>query len=148
MEKPYAIVLGAAVWPGGAPSPTLIRRAATAAALWHAGAVGGIVATGGVGRHPPSEAELIRLLLAERGVPERAVLIEDRSHTTLENLANARALLPPGARAIICGTCPAPGWSPIGSVCRPAARRRRSAAPTPDGSCGPRCARPRPASGI
>ncbi len=101
MEKPVAIVLGAAVWPGGAPSPALRRRAEKAAALYLSGAVGGIVATGAIGRYPPSEARAIRDVLTAMGVPDSAVILEETSTTTLENLANARALLPEGARAII-----------------------------------------------
>ena len=60
--RPVALVLGAAVWPGGRPSPTLRRRALKAAALWHEGQVRAIIGCGGVGRHPPSEAEVIRAL--------------------------------------------------------------------------------------
>ena len=101
MEKPVAIVLGAAVWPGGTPSPTLRRRAEKAAALFHMGKVVRIVATGGVGTHPPSEARVIREVLAARGVPESAVILEEQATTTLENLVNARALLPGGTPVVI-----------------------------------------------
>lgn len=101
MSKPTAIVLGAAVWPGGQPSPALRRRAEKAAALYHAGEVAAIVGTGGHGRHPPSEAEVIRDVLTAAGVPESAVTLEDRSRTTRENLAFARALLPPDEPVLI-----------------------------------------------
>ncbi len=101
MEKPVAIVLGAAVWPGGLASPALRRRAEKAAALYLAGAVSGIIATGGPGRHPPSEAQAIREVVVAQGVPDTAVTLEDRSRTTLENLANAKDLVPPGVSAII-----------------------------------------------
>ena len=101
MTKPLAIVLGAAVWPGGVPSPTLRRRAETGAALYRAGRVQGLVATGGVGRHPPSEAEVIHDLVTQLGVPDAVVVLEDRSATTQENLANAKALLPENTPAII-----------------------------------------------
>ena len=101
MEKPFAIVLGAGVWPGGVPSPALRRRAEKAADLYLVGAVSGIVATGAVGRNPPSEARAIRDLVVDRGVPGSAVILEEDSTTTLENLINARALLPDGARAVI-----------------------------------------------
>lgn len=101
MDKPVAIVLGAAVWPGGTPSPTLARRAEKAAALYHTGQVVRIVASGGVGDHPPSEARVIREVLADRGVPNSAVILEEASTTTLENLANTRALLPEGTPVVI-----------------------------------------------
>ena len=41
-----------------------------------------------------------RICLAE-GVPEAAVLLEDRSQTTLENLSNARALLTKAEEVVI-----------------------------------------------
>lgn len=101
MDKPVAIVLGAAVWPGGVPSPTLRRRAEAGAALYLAGRVGRIVATGAEGRHPPSEARVIRDVVTAAGVPDVAVLLDEHSTTTLQNLVNAYALLPPDARTII-----------------------------------------------
>ena len=101
MCKTFAIVLGAVVWNGGIASPTLRRRAATAAALYRDGQVEGIVATGGIGAHPPSEAEVIRDLLTARGVPDGAILLESRSHSTLENIAFAADLLPEGSALVL-----------------------------------------------
>lgn len=101
MDRPVAIVLGAAVWPGGMPSRALRRRAECAAALYHAGKVRGLIATGGVGRHPPSEARAILDVVLALGVPATAVVLEESSTTTFENLANAKALMPPGVAAVI-----------------------------------------------
>lgn len=81
-----ALVLGAAVWAGGVPSPTLARRAAWAAALWRAEKVDFIVGCGGVGRHGPAEAEVIAALLRAEGVPEAAIRQEAASGTTRENV--------------------------------------------------------------
>ncbi len=58
-----------------------------------AGHVSGIVACGGVGHYPPSEAEVISKVCQELGVPEVAVLQEKRSTTTEENLRFALVLL-------------------------------------------------------
>lgn len=101
MEPPVAIVLGAAVWPGGVPSRALRRRAERAAALYLDGTVRGLVATGGVGRHPPSEAAAIREIVLTLGVPADAVVMEEGSTSTLENLAHAYALLPARTPVII-----------------------------------------------
>jgi uncharacterized SAM-binding protein YcdF (DUF218 family) len=99
---PVAIVLGAAVWPGGEPSPTLRRRAARAVALWQAGEVGAIVGCGGEGAHGPSEAEVICRLAFEAGVPAGALFREDRSTTTEENLRYALPVLEGmGARQVV-----------------------------------------------
>ena len=81
-----ALVLGAAVWAGGVPSPTLARRAAHAAALWREKRVDFIVGCGGLGRHGPAEAEVIAALLRAEGVPEGAIGLEPASGTTRENL--------------------------------------------------------------
>lgn len=88
-----ALLLGAAVWPGGEPSPTLLRRTRHAARLWHAGEVRWVVACGGTGRHPPSEAEAMRRVLAGEGVPERAIRTEGRSTSTHENILFALPIL-------------------------------------------------------
>lgn len=91
--RPAALVLGAAVWPGGEPSPTLRRRARHAANLFAQGAVSHVIGCGGLGRHPPSEAAVIRAICMAAGVPETAILCEDRSRSTLENIENALPLL-------------------------------------------------------
>lgn len=87
-----AIVLGAAVWENG-PSPTLLRRAARAAELYHNSEVSHIIGTGAIGKHPPSEASVIAELLRKAGVPDSAILMEDQSHNTGQNIANALPLL-------------------------------------------------------
>nr|WP_243730852.1 YdcF family protein [Rubellimicrobium sp. CFH 75288] len=86
------MILGAAVWPEG-PSPTLRRRTLHAAALWDAGTVGALVACGGLGRHPPTEAEAMRDLLLAHGVPPDAIHLEARSRNTHENVAFALPIL-------------------------------------------------------
>ena len=85
--------MGAAVWPGGQPSPTLVRRTRAAAALYRDGHVDLLVPTGGLGQHPPTEAEaMIRILRAE-GVPGDAILPEDRATTTMESAVFVARLL-------------------------------------------------------
>jgi uncharacterized SAM-binding protein YcdF (DUF218 family) len=92
------VVLGCAVHRGGRPSPSLARRARLGATLYRAGRAPRIVFTGGVGRHPPSEA---RVACAAAGLaPSEGVLLDERSTTTGENAREARRLLP-GARRIL-----------------------------------------------
>jgi len=88
-----ALVLGAAVWPGGAPSPTLARRTRHAAGLWRAGRIDAVIGCGGIGDHPPAEAEVIASILRAQGVAEAAIHHEDRSTTTRENLTHALPVL-------------------------------------------------------
>jgi uncharacterized SAM-binding protein YcdF (DUF218 family) len=87
------LVLGAAVWSGGRPSPTLERRTAKAARLWHEGAGQVVIPCGGVGRYPPSEAEVMRTLLGAAGVPDSAIHLEDTSTSTAENITEAKLIL-------------------------------------------------------
>ncbi|OWY01622.1 hypothetical protein B6V75_13610 [Thioclava sp. F1Mire-8] len=87
------LILGAAVWAEGAPSPTLLRRTRHAAALWHAGAAERVICCGGVGRYPPSEAEVMARILRAEGVDSEAIFLEDRSTSTYENIGFAQAHL-------------------------------------------------------
>ncbi|RYH06867.1 YdcF family protein [Tropicimonas sp. IMCC6043] len=88
-----ALVLGAAVRPGGQPSRTLLRRARHAAHLHADGAVTHVIACGGIGRHPPSEAAVIGRICREAGVPDAAIRLEERSTSTAENIAFALPIL-------------------------------------------------------
>jgi len=82
-----AVVLGAAVLPGGEPSPSLARRVRHAARLWRDGAVAHLLLTGGVGRHLPSEAAVMRGLAERDGVEPSRIVLEERATTTLESAA-------------------------------------------------------------
>lgn len=94
------VILGAAVWPDG-PSPTLRRRTLHAAALWHENPDQMIVPCGGLGQYAPAEADVMRDLLIDAGVPAAVIHCEDQSTTTYENLRNAaRILAPRGIRNI------------------------------------------------
>jgi uncharacterized SAM-binding protein YcdF (DUF218 family) len=88
-----ALILGAAVWAGGVPSPTLRRRTLHAARLWQRGEVEVLIPCGGLGRHPPAEAEAMRALLLAHGIPETAIHPEPRSTSTHENILFARPIL-------------------------------------------------------
>jgi len=87
------IVLGSKVWPGGRPGPSLSARTQHAIALYQAGYASRLILCGGVGDNPPSEAEVMRRVAASAGVPADALVLEDQSHSTEENLANAKELM-------------------------------------------------------
>lgn len=86
-----ALVLGAAVWPGGVPSPTLRRRALHGAHLVASGRADHVIGCGGLGRHPPTEAAVIAHLCHAAGIT--AVSQEATSTTTLENIRFAMPIL-------------------------------------------------------
>lgn len=88
-----AIVLGAAV-NGANPSPVFEERIKHALSLYRAGAVSKIIFTGGYGAGVShAESEVGADYVIRQGVPASAVLTETKSHTTQENLVEAKALM-------------------------------------------------------
>lgn len=87
MNAAPIIVLGAAIWPGGVPSPTLKRRTRFACSLFLAGGHSQLVLSGGIGRHPPAEAEVMAAIALEMGVPAAALLLDADARTTIETAA-------------------------------------------------------------
>jgi uncharacterized SAM-binding protein YcdF (DUF218 family) len=86
------VVPGCKVRADGTPSTALARRVGHAAELWKAGRAPVIILTGGVGHHPPSEAEAGAALAQDLGVPGAALMLEMRSTTTVENARFAAEL--------------------------------------------------------
>ena len=87
------IVLGSKVYTGGHPGPSLNARIQHAIALYKAGYAPYLIFSGGLGDNPPSEAEVMRRVASSAGVPDSAMILEDQSHSTEDNLANAKALM-------------------------------------------------------
>lgn len=88
-----AIVLGAAVV-GDEPTPVFAARIDHAIDLYRDGLVDTIIFTGA--RSPEdelSEAEAARRYALARGVPADAILIEEASRITSENIANAAQIM-------------------------------------------------------
>jgi uncharacterized SAM-binding protein YcdF (DUF218 family) len=86
------VVLGAAVWPGGQPSPVLRDRLTRAAELYHDGVAGKIICSGGVGKYPPAEAEVGKQFLMKAGVAERDIIMESASVSTSEQAVRIRKI--------------------------------------------------------
>jgi uncharacterized SAM-binding protein YcdF (DUF218 family) len=80
-----AVVLGTEVLPDGRPSRTLEARVRHAAGLYARGRVGMLIPTGGLGKRPPAEAEVMGRVLREMGVPDDAVVPEDRALNTWDS---------------------------------------------------------------
>ncbi|WP_053057892.1 YdcF family protein [Rubrobacter aplysinae] len=86
--RTLTVVLGAQVRPGGVPSRTLASRARHAGRMYARGELdeeGWIVVSGGLGDHPPSEAEVMAGILAGEGVPEGRIIREAASHSTRQS---------------------------------------------------------------
>lgn len=87
-----AIVLGAAVWSTDV-SPVFRERINHALDLYRRGKVRKLIFTGGQGnKTEPTEAAAARAYAIENGIPANDILVEESSHTTFENVVNAKQL--------------------------------------------------------
>ena len=80
-----AVVLGTQVLDGGRPSRPLAARTLHAAGLYAAGEIRVLMPTGGVGRYPPSEAEVMVRMLRKAGVAREDILAEEEAQSTRES---------------------------------------------------------------
>ena len=101
------VVLGSRVKADGQASNSLRRRATKAASLYRQGIAPFIVCTGAVGDNAPSEAQSAAQVLRSLGVPQSAILLEERSHSTWQNIVNATAI------------CRARNWTQVVVVSEP-----------------------------
>jgi uncharacterized SAM-binding protein YcdF (DUF218 family) len=87
-----AIVLGAAVWSRNV-SPVFRERINHAVDLYHQGKVRKLIFTGGQGNsNEPTEAAAASTYAQANGIPITDILIEQKSHTTFENIVYAKQL--------------------------------------------------------
>lgn len=87
------VVMGVAQY-DGRPSPQLQARLDHVITLWNGGTAPLVVTTGG--NQPGdrfTEAEASRRYLVEAGVPESAIVLEDRGSSTLDSLHRVRDIL-------------------------------------------------------
>lgn len=88
------IVLGAQVRPTGEPSNTLKYRLDIASELYADDFAPAIIVCGAQGDDEPlPEAVVMRDYLMDLGVPEHAILLEDKSTSTITNLENAKLIM-------------------------------------------------------
>jgi uncharacterized SAM-binding protein YcdF (DUF218 family) len=88
------VVLGAPVGRGGVPGNALLRRIRHGVALYHAGAAPRLILCGGDTTGAGiSEAAAMRAVALAAGVPDSAILLDERSASTFENARETAALL-------------------------------------------------------
>jgi SanA protein len=85
-----ALVLGALVDPDGRPSPMLRDRIRTAAALYHAGKVEKVLASGDHGRVGYDEVNVMRRELLRLGVADRDLFTDHAGFDTWDSVVRAR----------------------------------------------------------
>lgn len=99
------VVFGAAVRPGGEPSGTLRRRVEGAYAF--GGPDARYFVTGGLGKYPPTEAEVMSDLLIALGVDRHRIVQDALGTDTFSSAANcARLISESGAcsRVVVCSS--------------------------------------------
>ena len=92
VQSDVIIVLGAEVR-GDQPSPALAERCDWAYQIYKEGYAPKLILSGAKGNGRISEAEAMRRYLLKKGVPDDAMLLEENSRTTRENLANSKAIM-------------------------------------------------------
>jgi uncharacterized SAM-binding protein YcdF (DUF218 family) len=81
------VIFGAAVRADGTASGSLRRRCENAVHFGGAGDAGPLyLASGGVGRYGPAEAQVMRQLLIDLGAAAPRILLESEAHDTLQSV--------------------------------------------------------------
>jgi vancomycin permeability regulator SanA len=89
----YIVVFGAAVGADGKPSAVL-RHRLDAAVKWAEGRSRvRFLVTGGLGDHPPAEAEAMRSYLLKRGIQDRMIMTEPKGLDTLSSAVRCIEIL-------------------------------------------------------
>lgn len=84
-----AIVFGAGLRRDGTPTTVLADRVSTAATLFHQGRVQSLLLSGSTRAPRYDEAEAMRTLALQLGVPDEAILVDKQGHRTLETCQRA-----------------------------------------------------------
>ncbi len=88
------IVLGCSPYAQrGGPSLCLSSRGQHAANLYHRGLADRIIATGGYIEDGPTEASVMLRVLTSKGVPGRAVVLEEQAQNTIQNIGNSKEIM-------------------------------------------------------
>ncbi|KRF43578.1 YdcF family protein [Paenibacillus sp. Soil787] len=88
-----AIVLGAAVWEGK-PSTAMRERLDIALQVYRDKLTDHLILSGGIGAGDSlSESQVMKSYLMEKGVPETSLLLEEQSHSTIQNLLNSQTIM-------------------------------------------------------
>ena len=82
------VIFGAAVNPDGTPSTTLRRRTEAAIDNARDDRTPTFFCSGGVGRYPPAEAELMRQILIKAGIEEDAIVLDLEAADTMDTIRN------------------------------------------------------------
>ncbi len=79
------VVLGAAIWKDGRPSPALRRRVLHAVALMKQNKANYLLVTGGLGKYPPTEGKVMKNLAITGGIPQNKIVAEEKGTSTFKS---------------------------------------------------------------
>ena len=97
----YAIVLGLAL-ENGEPAPDLLARLDTAREYLNKYPEARLILTGGnADESGRTEADVMRDILTERGVPQERLILEDQAQTTKENFGNIAGIVSAGEPVVM-----------------------------------------------
>lgn len=99
------VIMGAAVWADRQASNAMRRRVKGALTSANGRPEAFYLVSGGVGKRPPSEAEVMASLLKESGVNAANILCDAKSTNTLESVRNCITILrqlPKFREVVIC----------------------------------------------
>ena len=88
-----AIVLGNKVNEDGMPSPRLQSRLDRAVNLYHQGIVKKIIVSGGQGIEGYEEAEIMRIVLVQSGIPESNIILDKQGYDTFQTAQNSKFIM-------------------------------------------------------
>ena len=92
-NRAVLVIFGAALRPGGRPSPVLLARIKAGLEMGKRLDAPLYLPTGGQGPEGPTEAEAMRRALREAGVNDEDILPEPTARDTLESVIEVRRLL-------------------------------------------------------
>lgn len=87
------IVLGAAIWPGGIPSPSLERRIVESVRLYRNKVADYLIFSGGLGVYPPEECVVMKNRAIALGIIPEKILIDPNSFDTFSSLVNCKKIM-------------------------------------------------------
>lgn len=92
-EADVAIVLGNKVEENGIPSPRLQSRLDRAIQLYHQGIAEQIIVSGGRGIEGYEEAEVMRDVLVEAGIPATNIILDKQGYDTFQTAQNSKLIM-------------------------------------------------------
>ena len=92
-QADLAVVLGTMVKRNGMPTARLWARVAKSAELYHQGLVANILVSGSAVKGAYDEAQVMKHILLEQGIPEKAIYTDDQGDNTYLTAQNTARLM-------------------------------------------------------